>query len=56
MGSPASVSIDNNLATGEAGISGGTTNIKLARWVDYNNGVLTHVLRDHSVDDLLDQR
>ena len=55
VGSPASVSIDNNLATSETGVSGGTTDIKLARWVDHDDSVLAHVLRDHFVDHLFNQ-
>lgn len=55
MGSPASVSIDNNLATSETGVSGGTTDIKLARWVDHDDSVLAHVLRDHLVDNLFNE-
>ena len=53
MGTPAAVSVDNNLATSEASVGSGTTAIELSGRVDDDLCALEHVLRDHLLDDLL---
>mmetsp|Transcript_7507 Transcript_7507/g.9789 ORF Transcript_7507/g.9789 Transcript_7507/m.9789 type:complete len:260 (+) Transcript_7507:249-1028(+) len=49
MGTPSSVGIDNNLTTSQTGITLGTTNDELSRWVDVQVACGTVVDRERTV-------
>lgn len=44
MGSPTTIGVDDDFATGEASVSMGSTNDKSTRWVKVENGLLVEVL------------
>ena len=52
MGSPTTIGVDDDLATGEAGVGLGATDDEGARGVDDDLGVLEHLSRANLLDDL----
>ena len=54
MGSPSSIGINDNLTSGEPGVSVGSSNDEATRGVEMVNGLVVKVLlRDHRFDDVI---
>lgn len=53
VGSPTTVGVNNDLATSQASVSGGATDVKLTRRVNDDDGITEHVLGNDLLDHLL---
>jgi len=53
MSTPASVRVDDDLSSGQSGVTHGSTNDELARWLQVEDGVFIHILGgDNFLDDV----
>ena len=53
MGRPATVCVNDNLASSETGVCCGTTDVELTGWINYNLRSFEHISRHDLLDNLL---